>query len=207
MARMTAGEAAEPDRRQRILGATFDLFVERGYAGTTTQHIAARARVSKRDLYALFADKAAIMAACIAGRSAQMSQPLRLPTPPDRAALEASLAAFGASLMADLSQPSTIAAYRLAITEAERAPEVARLLHASGRMVVRQAAVDLLRGCAEAGLVAGDPAAMADLFFATLRLDGLLLHRLLGEELEPEAQSSARAAAAARAVLAASAPR
>jgi AcrR family transcriptional regulator len=202
---MTSGEMAEPDRRQRILGAAFDLFVERGYAGTTTQHIAARARVSKRDLYALFGDKAAIMASCIADRSAQMSQPLRLPTPPDRAALEATLAAFGAGLAAELGQPSTVAAYRLAIAEAERAPEVARLLHSAGRMVVWQAAVDLLDACRESGLVAGDPADLANLFFAGLRLDSLLLRRLLGEAGEPEGQpAAARAAEAARAVLAAS---
>ena len=39
----------------------------RGYAGTSTLAIATRARVSKRDIYAVFADKRAILAVGIAG--------------------------------------------------------------------------------------------------------------------------------------------
>ena len=41
------------DIRSRILGAAFDSFVEHGYAETTTIEIATRAKVSKRELYAL----------------------------------------------------------------------------------------------------------------------------------------------------------
>ena len=195
--------AAEPDRRQRILNAAFNLFVARGYAGTSTQEIAGRARVSKRDLYALFGDKAAIFAACVAERSQRMSQPLRLPTPADRAALAATLAEFAAGMLREVCLPSTVAAYRVAIAEAERAPEVARLLLSAGKLAVRQAAVDLLAASAQAGLVAGDARDLADLFFAPLRLDSLLLGLLTGE-VEPPGDDAiaARAHAAAHAVIA-----
>jgi len=55
----------EPNRRQRIIDAAFQLFAERGFAGTSTLAIASRARVSKRELYTLFGDKAAILAAIV----------------------------------------------------------------------------------------------------------------------------------------------
>src|SRR5438067_2044996 len=53
------------DIRSRILGAAFDSFVEHGYAETTTIEIATRAKVSKRELYALVGNKQEMLAACI----------------------------------------------------------------------------------------------------------------------------------------------
>ena len=47
--------------RERILGAAFATFMEKGFAGTTTREIAARAKVSKRELYTLFEDKQAML--------------------------------------------------------------------------------------------------------------------------------------------------
>jgi AcrR family transcriptional regulator len=47
--------------RGRILGAAFHLLMERGYAGTNTLEIATRAKVSKRELYALFGSKRGIL--------------------------------------------------------------------------------------------------------------------------------------------------
>ena len=40
--------------RERILEAAFTLFGERGFSSTSMLDIVTRARVSKRDLYALF---------------------------------------------------------------------------------------------------------------------------------------------------------
>ena len=50
-----ASDTDELSRRERILLAAFGLFMERGYAGTSTLAIASAAKVSKRDLYADFA--------------------------------------------------------------------------------------------------------------------------------------------------------
>ncbi|HEY0276098.1 MAG TPA: helix-turn-helix domain-containing protein, partial [Paenirhodobacter sp.] len=41
-------------RRRAILDAAHEAFVELGFAGTTIAFIAARARISKRSIYALF---------------------------------------------------------------------------------------------------------------------------------------------------------
>ena len=67
--------------RRRILRAAFEEFMQRGYAGTSTLDIASRAKVSKRDLYAEFGSKHAMLEACIAERAERMRQPLQLPAP------------------------------------------------------------------------------------------------------------------------------
>jgi AcrR family transcriptional regulator len=193
----------EPDRRERIMSAAFALFVERGFAGTSTLQIATRARVSKRDVYALFADKTAILTACIAGRVERMREPLRLPPPQSRAALAATLAAFGTTTLRELIQPTTVATFRLAIAEAERAPDVARALHEAGQVSVRQGVVDLLAASIAAGLLAGDAEALADAFFGTLQTNRLLLRLLLRLADPPDEPAiEALAQAAAQAVLA-----
>lgn len=55
----------DAERRQIILGAARDAFVELGFARTTTAVVAARARVSKRSIYEAFADKTELFGAVI----------------------------------------------------------------------------------------------------------------------------------------------
>jgi AcrR family transcriptional regulator len=61
--------------RDRVLAAAFDLFREHGFSSTSMLDIVTRARVSKRDLYALFKKKHAVLAAYLhrspEGRQAQ----------------------------------------------------------------------------------------------------------------------------------------
>ncbi|MBV8653445.1 MAG: helix-turn-helix transcriptional regulator, partial [Alphaproteobacteria bacterium] len=52
--------------------------MERGYAGASTLEIATRAKVSKRELYALFGNKQGILTALISSRATRMRQPLAL---------------------------------------------------------------------------------------------------------------------------------
>ena len=69
----------QPPRRRAILAAAFDVLMQRGYAGANTLEIATRAKVSKRELYAEFGNKAGILEALIATTSARMQAPLNLP--------------------------------------------------------------------------------------------------------------------------------
>jgi AcrR family transcriptional regulator len=59
-------------KRTRVLQAAFSAFQELGYAGASTLAIATRAKVSKRELYTLFSNKQAMLAACIAERTKRM---------------------------------------------------------------------------------------------------------------------------------------
>jgi AcrR family transcriptional regulator len=109
----------------RIVAAAFKAFIQNGYAGTSTLEIATRAKVSKRDLYARFPGKQAILVACIANRAARMRLAPDLPAPRNRAMLASTLAAFGATVVREVCQPTVMAMFRLAICEAERSPDEA----------------------------------------------------------------------------------
>src|SRR5215467_12649400 len=79
--RMRKAVASETSIRERILAAAFKAFMEKGYAATSTLEIATRAKVSKRDLYATFGTKQAMLVGCIASRATRMRLAPQLPTP------------------------------------------------------------------------------------------------------------------------------
>ncbi len=192
MQKKREGEAAAGEReeelRRRIRRAAFELLTKRGYAGTNTLEIATRAKVSKRELYALFRDKHAIVASCIAERTKVMKTPLQLPAVRDQAGLKKVLASFGATALRTLSHPAVSAMFRLAISESERSPEVARTLDTVGRGATREVLVAFLARAQSEGLLnSGEPAAMAEQFFALL-WGGLRLQLLLRLAAPPSDQ-------------------
>jgi AcrR family transcriptional regulator len=159
----------EDEVRRRIQEATFELLTKRGYAGTSTLEIATRAKVSKRELYALFRDKQAILASCIAERAKTMQMPLQLPPACDQSGLKNVLRSLGATALRTLSHPAVIAMFRLAIAESERSPEVAHALDAVGRGPTSEVLVKFLSQAQAEGLLGStDPSVMAEQFFALL---------------------------------------
>jgi AcrR family transcriptional regulator len=184
----------------RILAAAFDVFTNEGYAGTSTLDIARRAKVSKRDLYANFGSKHAVLVACIKSRAERMRLLPDLPAPRDRQMLAATLTAFATNLMRETCDASVIAAFRLAIAEAARAPEIAQALDMAGRRAARQALAKLLANALSHGLLgAGDPTEMASQYFGLL-YEGLMVGLLLGVAEAPgpiEAEQRAGRATAA----------
>jgi len=178
--------------RERILHAAMDTFVELGYAGASTLKIATRAQVSKRELYALFGTKQAMLAACIADRAGRMQLPAQQP-PRHRDELAALLTRLGATVLREVSQPGVIAVFRLAITEAQRAPEVAATLE-SARQSVRDAVRDVTEQARSAGLI--DPQAPRDMDvrFLALLWDDLMVSLLLRLREGPKAAEVERRA-------------
>ena len=130
--------------QERILGAAFKAFTEDGYAETSTLEIARRAKISKRDLYANFGSKHAVLVACIKSRANRMRLPPDLPTPQDRQMLASTLTRFATKLVREVTDPAVIATFRLAIAEATRSPEIAQALDINGREATRQALAELL---------------------------------------------------------------
>src|SRR5215469_15232468 len=125
--------------RQRILAAAFEAFQERGYAATSTLEIATRARVSKRELYALVGNKQEMLIAAIGHRAKRLQAPADMPMLRDRTTLAQVLTAFGAQLLREVTHPTVVGVFRLAIAEAVHAPEVARTLDTLGRETSRAA--------------------------------------------------------------------
>jgi AcrR family transcriptional regulator len=177
--------AHAPPARERILHAAMQTFIEQGFSGASTLAIARRARVSKRELYALFGSKQAMLATCIAERSRRLRAPAALPRPRSRAMLATLLARFGAVLLREICAPEVIAVFRLAILEAPRSPEVARSLDANGRQASRATARKVLTEARAAGLIGrADVDAMTEQYMALLWGD-LFMRILLGLEAMP----------------------
>jgi len=190
--------------RDRVLTAAFALFRKRGFSGTSTLEIATRAQVSKRDLYALFGSKQAMLTACIRERASRMRQPLDLsaPIPSSSEALAATLVELGKSVLRVVCHPDVQAVHRLAIAESDRTPAIARTLDSSGREANHAALGAWLATAQAQGLIgAGDPAAMATNFLAVL-WGGLLIQLLLRVRDAPTPDEiDSRAHAATEAIL------
>lgn len=192
--RANAEPAGSP--RERILRAAMESFMESGYAEASTLKIATRAKVSKRELYALFGSKQAMLAACIADRVGSMPLPARLPRPQSRDGFADTLTGLGATVLREVGDPGVIAVFRLAITEAQRAPEVAATL-GTARRSIRTSVYDAVAQAQAAGLIgAGDPIDMGERYLSLLWGD-LMLSLLLRLREAPDAAEAQRRAAAA----------
>jgi len=196
---------AEPEEqrplRARILEAAFSAFMERGFAETSTLEIATRARASKRELYAEFGSKQDMLVACIRQRAERLKLPVDLPEITDRATLQRALVAFGTRLLREVSDPAVVTAFRLAISEVARAPEIARTLNDVAIAASREALREIMRRAIDARLLGGGAPEMAEHFFGLLwgsRMLGLLLNT--AEPSSPK-EAAARAERAASAFL------
>src|SRR3954449_7549379 len=202
-ARSTSQQRREPDvpARQRILEAAFSAFTQNGHAQVSTLEIATRARVSKRELYTLVGNKQEMLIACIRERAKRLQVPADIPVPNDREPLGHVLASFGTQLVREISDPSVIAVFRLAIAEAVHAPEVARALDSAGRETSRAALRHIMERAQSSGLLKGSPAALAEQFRGLLCGD-LIVSLLLGVAERPNSRElTARARDAAAAFL------
>jgi AcrR family transcriptional regulator len=191
----------EDEVRERILDAAFSAFMTSGYAATSTLEIATRARVSKRELYALVGNKHGLLIACIGARAKRLQVPADLPVPRDRETLAHVLATFGARLVREISDPAVIGVFRLAIAEAVRAPEVARVLDSVGREASRTALGQIMSRAQDCGLLQGRPAELAEQFGGLL-WGTLMISLLLGVAERPSSREiAARAREATTAFL------
>jgi AcrR family transcriptional regulator len=190
----------EPGARDRILEAALAAFRETGYATTSTLEIATRARVSKRELYALVGNKQEMLIACISERAKRLEVPAELPVVRDRETLAQALASFGTRLVREVSDPGVIAVFRLAIAEAVRAPEVAQALDSIGRETSRTALRGIMARAEASGLLTGRPAELAGQFGGLLWGD-LMVSLLLGVTDRPGARAIAQRAREAAAAF------
>ena len=193
-------------KRERILDAAFATFTERGYAASSTLEIATRARVSKRELYALVGNKQALLVQCISRRATRLALPRDVPEPRDRETLERALVTVGTHILLEVTEPNVVAAFRLAIAEALRAPEVAQTVDSIGRETIRGSLRRMMAGAQASGLLEGNPAELAEQFGALL-WGNTMVSLLLGVTTRPTSRAFAsRARDATAAFLKLNAP-
>jgi AcrR family transcriptional regulator len=179
--------------RGRILEAAFAAFMESGYAATSTLEIATRARVSKRELYAVVGNKQEMLIACISERARRLQLAADLPAPDDRETFARVLTALGTQLVREISDPSVIAVFRLAIAEAVHTPAVAQALDSIGREASRATLRKIMTQAQASGLIKGRASELGEQLGGLL-WGSLMIGLLLGVATRPKPREIERRA-------------
>jgi AcrR family transcriptional regulator len=177
------GHSSLADARGAKLDEIADLFLSRGFAGTSVDAINAITGGSKRDLYRVFGDKETLFKRVVVELCKERVEALKSTIFLGQTA-EASLTAAGVAFLEMLLSPRTLALHRLLVAEGSRLPEVAADFLREGPSGAYSAFADVLRHHAAQGEIdAPDPATTARLFLDSIS-GSFQLRALVGEEIE-----------------------
>jgi TetR/AcrR family transcriptional regulator, mexJK operon transcriptional repressor len=162
--RPTQAEAVAIEYRLRQ--AAIEAFVDNGFEATTMEAVASAAGITKRTLYAKYADKQSLFAGVIPQALADMpflGVAIEIPV----GGLGDSLREMARQIIERLVDPKAVRLRRLALLEADRIAELDPVAGADMWSTSLQSIVKLLAIHADAGeIVAGDFEVAADLFLA-----------------------------------------
>ena len=107
------------------------MFMRYGFDGTSMDAVAETAGVSKRTLYARYADKQGLFNAVLRGLIAECLTPINR-FQSSSGDLETTLLQIGRHLLTHALAPSSVSVHRIIVAEARRQPEFGRLANAEG---------------------------------------------------------------------------
>jgi TetR/AcrR family transcriptional repressor of mexJK operon len=198
-------ETREDPKEEKILAAAAEAFLELGYAGTSMDIVAQRARASKTTLYTRFPSKEALFSATISCACAQhgmdfdVDELLKLPA-------EAALHHIGRHFIDLILSPEAVRMEQIVTGEAIRFPEVARIFYEAGPQRVKDIVTRYFDEARARGLLAvEDPAFAARQFLMGLKAPNC--DQMLGIEALPPDERDDFIARAVRLFLAGAAPR
>jgi len=180
---------AEARRRQeQLLDIAGEMFMRLGYDGTSIDAVAEAAFMSKRTVYAYYADKGELFGAVLRGLIRRFVAPItRFQSSTD--ALEPTLVEIGRHLLKSVLAPAAVGVHRIIVAESERQPEFGRLAHAEGRKPAVQAIAAVLRRHRALLRVADPEVAAAQ--FVSLVIDNslcLMVHGIKDERRDIDAR-------------------
>lgn len=169
-------DAAAAELAHRIAAAAADLFLALGYRDTTMALLARQAGVSKKTIYARYADKEALFRAVV-GQFARPSIRERI-LAEDGLPLLGGLRRRAMAILGATLEPRSIAFYRLVLREVGAFPEIGRTLDRHNREELYRPLEQYFAARRAAGeLGAAEPRWAARLF--VYLLFGDMNHRLL----------------------------
>lgn len=161
----------EAERRAAILKAGMEVFLEKGYVGSSVDEVVRRAGGSKRTVYKYFENKEGLFAAIVAGLLEEMMAPLQ-PEITDERGLYDTLELLGRNYLAVLLKEESLMIYRTMVSEGVRYPELAQRFYASGPgAAVKRLASYLERQTGLGVLSVGDTQAAARQYYSMVRSD------------------------------------
>lgn len=162
------GRCSLPERRQALLDAARDVFLEKGFANATIDAVVDRAGGSKATVYALFESKEGLFAALVAEAAEELSTLVQGYALDGN--IEEDLRDFGRHYLEVLTRPERLALFRLVLGECGRVPEVGEIFFRTGPQAIFRRVAEMLRSAAARGQIAlTDVDAMAHFFIDALR--------------------------------------
>lgn len=139
-------------RREGILKAAREVFMEHGYAGTSIEEVVRRVGGSKASLYSYFGSKEGLFGDIIAMQCNEFMSTLVIPTGPDQD-IAGTLGELARRFLKVFLQPERRSLFRIIIAEAPRFPELAKRFYENGPLRARRLLGAYLRAQHEAGLL------------------------------------------------------
>ena len=185
MGKLTSPSAKS--RREALLQAAADVFFEQGYVGTSIDAIIERAGGSKRTIYSEFGNKEGLFAAIVTGNADSALATLGVDDISGRS-LHETLMTFGVQLMQVYMSPTVVGIFRIAVTEANRFPELVRSFYdeGPGRTIARLA--EVLEAATKRGEIETRDCALAAAHFVALIRGNFHLQVVLGIRPPPDVE-------------------
>lgn len=172
---------AEQVRRNAILQAGIQVFLEYGYVNASVDEIVRRAGGSKRTVYKYFGNKEDLFAAIIENLAGQMLSPLSTAIDDD-SSLQTTLEKLGKAYLDVLLREGSLAIFRTVVSEGQRFPELAKTFFRNGpHAAVMRLSSYLDQQVANGSLRLDDTCAAARQYFGMIRSD-LHMRAALGVE-------------------------
>jgi AcrR family transcriptional regulator len=179
-------------RRETLLEAAAAVFFEQGYAAASIDAIIERAGGSKRNIYNEFGSKEGLFLALITENADKVLSSLAIEEieGPD---LRETLTAFGRRLMDGYMSPVLIGIYRMAVTEANRFPELVKSFYEQGPGRATFQLAGVLERAKKRGEIRVDDCHRVAGHFVGMIRDNLHLQVVLGLRPPPSAKEAKKA--------------
>jgi TetR/AcrR family transcriptional repressor of mexJK operon len=121
-------ESRSDRKRKLLLAAATEMFLDKGYDGTTMEEVAMKAEVSKPTIYRFFSDKERLFAEIVRATTGEIDELVRLVVEimAEQTDVEAGLMMLARRFLNALMQPRVLRLRRLVMANAERFPDVGR---------------------------------------------------------------------------------
>ncbi len=172
-------------RNRELLDTALDLFLERGFEGTTIEAIIDAVGMARRTVYGRYGDKITLFKAALQRAIDGWVVPVDRLRAAETDDLEETLIAIARLMVASVKSPSGIRLARIANAEVFRMPEIGTYLWERTAQVALSYLVDLFRRrlCPNGGAAAADDAANA---FLVLVVEGAF--QMIAWRQVPEAE-------------------
>lgn len=187
-------------KREGMIAAAAEVFLERGYGAASMDTIARTAGVSKATIYSHFASKQALFGAIVQGRCGRMIDTAFSAADFAARGPEAALSLIGRQFLDLLLMEGSLPLYRLVLAEAPRFPELGQVFYRSGPDRVVAALAAYLEDQHRRGVLrVDDPRLAAEQFFGMVlgHLHLKVLLAILAEPPGPEERARVVATAVA----------